>query len=205
MNPLNFAIVISTTRLSRFGEKAAKWVRGLAENRVAASYEVVDLRDHPLPFFDEPVSPVSRPSPKQEVRRWANRIARFDGYLFVTAEYNHGLPAVLKNAIDHVYPELNRKPAAFLGYGGMGGARAIEQLRLNLITLEMAPLRSAVHIGMAEFAPMMTGEKSFNDFPYFQEAADKMLEELEWWGRALAEARNGQSQIGQAASIQSST
>src|SRR5687768_14186047 len=78
MNPLNFAIVISTTRLSRFGEKAAKWVRGLAENRVAASYEVVDLRDHPLPFFDEPVSPVSRPSPKQEVRRWANRIARFD-------------------------------------------------------------------------------------------------------------------------------
>ena len=122
-------------------------------------------------------------------RKWGAKVAEFDGYVFITAEYNHGIPAVLKNALDYVYNEVVRKPASFVGYGGVGGARAIEQLRLNLAEMQMAPLRSAVHIGRTEFLPMMKGEKTLDDFPELAQHADMMLKDLEWWTDALAQAR----------------
>ena len=122
--------------------------------------ELVDLRDYPLPLFEEPISPLFEPAKNEVARRWAQKVESFDGYIFVTAEYNHGVPGALKNAIDYVAHVFAKKPAAYVGYGGVGAARAIEQLRLVNIEQQMAPLRSAVHIGGADVLFVMgtTGE-----------------------------------------------
>jgi NAD(P)H-dependent FMN reductase len=110
------------------------------------------------------------------------------------AEYNRGPPAVLKNALDYAYKEFNRKPAAFVGYGGVGGARAVEQLRLNSIELQMAPTRSGVHIGGADFIGMLMQGKTFADAPHLEPTAVAMLDELAWWAHALKGAREAASQ-----------
>jgi NAD(P)H-dependent FMN reductase len=114
----------------------------------------------------------------------------FDGYIFVTAEYNHSIPGVLKNALDYAYPEFNRKPAAFVGYGSVGGARAVEQLRLICIEFQLAPTRAAVHIGMEPLIGVKREGKSLLDFPYLNERASAMLDELAWWTCALKAARS---------------
>lgn len=191
MDDLNIAIIVGTTRQGRFGDKPAAWLSRLVEGRAGVRYEIVDLRDYPLPFFDEPVSPAWRSVSNPEAKRFASKMAEFDGYLFVAAEYNHGVSGVLKNALDHLYTEVNRKPASFVGYGGVGAARGIEQLRLIAVELQLAPLRNAVHIGMAEFGPLLKGEKQFGDFPYLEKSATKLFDELEWWARALKIARSG--------------
>ncbi|MHA7776046.1 NADPH-dependent FMN reductase [Roseibium sp. M-1] len=184
------AIIIGSTRDGRFGEKPAKWILELANARGDAAYEIVDIRDYPLPFFDEGVPPTYALPQNEVAQRFASKIAGFDSFIFITAEYNHGIPAVLKNALDHVYQAFNRKPAAFVGYGGVGAARAVEQLRLNLIELQIAPLRNAVHIGMVEFLGLLNQEKVFSDFPHLEASAKDMLDDLFWWTEALMVARN---------------
>ena len=139
------AIIISTTRAARFGEKPAKWIRDIAAARGDMSVELIDLRDYPMPFFDEVASNMWAPSKNEVAQRWQKKVAEFDGYIFVTAEYNRGVPAVLKNALDYAYPEWNRKPAAYVGYGSVGAARSIEQLRLICVELQMAPTHTGVH------------------------------------------------------------
>jgi len=184
-------IVISTTREGRFGDRPTQWLLGLARARGGAEFEIVDLRDYPLPFFDEPASPARMPPKNEVAQRFADKIAEFDGYVFITAEYNHGIPAVLKNALDYFYPQFNRKPVAFVGYGGVGAARAVEHLRLVAIELQAAPLRNAVHIGMAEFSGMLQNGKTFSDYPYLEQSANTMLDDLLWWAKALKTARDG--------------
>ena len=189
MNKPRIGIVIATTREGRFGDKAAAWIRGIASVRGDMDIELLDLRDYPLPFFNEPASPFYV-TPKNEVaRRWAQKVAATDGFIFVTAEYNHGIPAVLKNALDYAYTEFNRKPAAYVGYGGVGAARSIEQLRLVNIELQMAPTRSAVHIGGADFIGLLMEGKTFADMPHLEPGARSMLDELLWWVQALKSAR----------------
>jgi len=122
-------------------------------------------------------------------QQWAAKMAEFDAYIFVTAEYNHSIPAVLKNALDYAYAEFNRKPAAFVGYGGVGAARAVEQLRLICVELQMAPLKHAVHIGMIEFLGIWRQGKDFADYPHLAQAAEVMLDDLLWWTNALKTAR----------------
>ena len=135
-------IVISTTREGRFGDRPARWIHDIAASRDDLAVELIDLRDYPMPFFAEPASPAYA-TPKDEVaRRWAEKVDSLDGFVFVTAEYNRAPSAVLKNALDYAYREFNRKPAAYVGYGGVGAARAIEQLRLINVELQMAPTRS---------------------------------------------------------------
>ena len=114
------AIIISTTRATRFGEKAAKWIHAIAAARTDMSVELIDLRDYPMPFFDEPASNAWVPSKNEVAKRWQKKVAEFDGYIFVTAEYNRSIPAVLKNALDYAYTEWNRKAAAYVGYGSVG-------------------------------------------------------------------------------------
>jgi NAD(P)H-dependent FMN reductase len=189
MSKPRIAIVISTTREGRFGDKPAAWIRAIAAARDDMKVEIVDLRDYPLRFFDEPASPLSVPPKDEAARLWARKVAEFDGFIFVTAEYNHGVPAVLKNALDHAYKEFNRKPAAFVGYGGVGGARAVEQLRLITIELQMAPTRSGVHIGGADFIGMLMHGKTFADTPHLEPIAVAMLDDLAWWTAALKTAR----------------
>jgi NAD(P)H-dependent FMN reductase len=123
MAKLKIAIVISTTRAARFGHKPAQWVHDIAAQRGDIETEIIDLRDFPMPFFDEVASNAWAPSQNRIAQQWQKKVAEFDGFIFVTAEYNHGIPAVLKNALDYAYPEWVKKAAGFVGYGSVGGAR----------------------------------------------------------------------------------
>lgn len=182
-------IIIGSTREGRFGDKPAKWIYEIARQRTDFAFELIDLRDHPLPFFNEPASPAWAPVKNNAAQRWADKLATLDGLIVVTPEYNHGPSAVLKNAFDYVYKEFIRKPIAFVGYGGAGAARAVEQLRLVATELQMAPVRNAVHIGMVEFMGIWQQGKNFEDFPHLAQAANGMLDDIAWWTRALKTAR----------------
>jgi NAD(P)H-dependent FMN reductase len=192
-------IVISSTREGRFGEKPAKWIYDLATKRGDFEVELIDLRDYPMPFFAEPISPAYAPPANEVARRWAAKVASLDGFIFVTAEYNRAPTAVLKNALDYAYREFNRKPAAYVGYGGVGAARAIEQLRLINVELQMAPTRSGVHIGGADFMGLWQDGKTFDEMPHLAKSADTMLDELAWWANALKTARHATAHLEAAA------
>jgi NAD(P)H-dependent FMN reductase len=145
---IKIKVILGTTRQRRFGDKPAYWIAEEAKAQSDVEVELLDLRDYPLPFFDEPASPMWSKGQyaKEVVQRWANRIADGDAFIIVTPEYNHGYPAVLKNAIDCIYPEWVDKPVGFVSYGNAGGARAVEQLRQVVVELQMLPIRSAIHI-----------------------------------------------------------
>jgi NAD(P)H-dependent FMN reductase len=189
MSRPRIGIVISTTREGRFGDKPAAWIYDLAAARGDLALEVLDLRDYPMPLFEEVASPAYVPPRNEVARRWGQKVGELDGFIVVTAEYNRGPPAALKNALDYAYAEFNRKPAAFVGYGGVGAARAVEHLRLIFIELQMAPTRSGVHIGGADFIGMLMQGKTFADMPHLEPAATTMLDELAWWANALKSAR----------------
>lgn len=189
MNKPKIGIILSTTREARFADRPTRWVLDIAEARGDALYELVDLRDYPMPFFAAPMSPGYAPVDHEVTRRWAAKMAELDGYIFITAEYNHSITGVLKNALDHVYHEPRRKPAAFVGYGGVGGARAVEQLRLICIEMQMAPTRTAVHIGMEPMLGMLRDGKDFGDYDHLGAAVGPMLDELLWWTRVLKTGR----------------
>jgi len=198
MNKLKIGIIMSTTRAARFGHKPAQWLRDIAAERDDVEIEIVDLRDYPMPFFDEVASNAWVPSQNTAAQQWQKKIASFDGYIFVTAEYNHGVPAVLKNALDYAYPEWNKKAAGFVGYGSVGGARAIEQLRLVSAELQMATIRTGVYIQGADFMAVWKEGKELKDIAYLQAGAKDMLDQLAWWTKALKAARD-QEQLATAA------
>jgi NAD(P)H-dependent FMN reductase len=183
------AIIIGSTREGRFGERPAHWIHEIARQRTDLDFELIDLRDYPLPFFNEPMSPAWAPVKNEAAQRWGDKLAAFDGLIVVTPEYNHGPSAVLKNALDYAYKEFVRKPIGFVGYGGVGAARAVEQLRLIAVELQMTPVRNAVHLGMVEFLGIWQQGKSFEDFPHLEQAAKVMLDDIAWWARALKTAR----------------
>lgn len=182
-------VIIGTTRATRFADNPTKWLMRIARERSDAEFETVDLRDYPMPFFEEVASPLFVPPQNEVAKKWAAKMASLDGYVFITAEYNHSISGVLKNALDYAYTEYNRKPATFVAYGGSGGARAVEQLRLILAELQIASLKYPVHIGMAEMLGIMREGKTMADFPYLDDGATKMLDELVWWANALKTAR----------------
>ncbi len=160
--------------------------------RTDLNAELVDLRDHPLPIFDQPAPPARtlRDYPTETVARWGHTVDKTDGFIVVTPEYNHGYPASLKNALDHIFPELNRKPVTFVGYGNVGGARAIEQLRLVAVEFEMAPLRHAVHILPELMVPAMKADPFTPElFAPLDGRLDTAATDLAWWANALAAAR----------------
>ncbi|MDQ0474882.1 NADPH-dependent FMN reductase [Labrys wisconsinensis] len=182
------AVVIGSTRPTRFGDRPARWIFDIASKRGDIEVELIDLRDFPLPFFEEVASNAWAPTQSEVGVRWQKTLATFDGFIFSAAEYNRGPTGVLKNALDYAYPEWNRKTAAFVGYGGVGGARAVEQLRLIAIELQMAPIRHGVHIGGADFTAARQGT-DLAELPHLQKSAETMLDELVWWTRALKTAR----------------
>ncbi|HET6336866.1 MAG TPA: NAD(P)H-dependent oxidoreductase [Polyangiales bacterium] len=191
-DPLHIGLILSTTRTGRFADKPAEWLLDIARRRTDATFELVDLRDYPMPFFDEPRSPMMVAPTNEAALRFGKKMAELDGYVFITAEYNHGIPAVLKNAIDYVYAQLNRKPASFVAYGNAGGARAVEQLRLVLAEMQVASLKHTVHIGYNEFVGMLMKGQTFADFPYLEDAAVKLVDDLVWWARTLRAGRSAE-------------
>ena len=190
MSKPTIGVIIGSTREHRFGDKPAKWIAELAAARGDANVELIDLRDYPMPFFDEPASSHWMPSSNPVAKKWQAKIASLDGYIFTAAEYNRGPAAVLKNALDYAYDEWNDKPVAFVGYGGVGGARAVEQLRLNAIELQMAPIRSAVHIGWTDMSALKDGTTTFEQLPHLGQGAKDMLDQFMWWVNALKAARD---------------
>jgi NAD(P)H-dependent FMN reductase len=193
MSNLKIAIIISSTRPTRFGDIPAQWILEKANARPEIDAEIVDLRDFNLPFFDEMASNAWMPSANPEAVRWQNKISEFDGYIFVTAEYNRSVTGVLKNALDQAYVNWNKKAFTAVGYGTVGGARAVEHLRTIGIELQMVPTRSAVHIGGADFAavhPGFGGTKSMNDLEAsIGNSAKDSLDQLIWWSNAAKAAR----------------
>jgi NAD(P)H-dependent FMN reductase len=189
MSKPKIALVIGSTRASRFADKPAAWFAELAKTQTDIELEVVDLRDFPLPFFDEVGSSLYVPPQSEVAQRWQKKVAGFDGFIFTAAEYSRGPTAVLKNALDYAYTEWNKKPVGFVGYGGVGGARAIEQLRLHSVELQMAPVRNAVHIVWADMAQVMSGAKKLEEFEHLNQAAKGLLADIAWWSKALKAAR----------------
>jgi len=190
---LRLQIIIGSTRPGRFADKPAAWLVDRLSDREDFELDVVDLRDHPLPLFDSPVSPARtlREYPNEAVAALGRRFDSADGFIALTSEYNHGYPASLKNAMDYVFPEFNRKPMAFVGYGNAGGARAIEQLRSVSIEFEMAPLRHAVHILPDLMRPVMMAEEFTPAlFESLDERLKMLITELVWWSKALKRARD---------------
>ncbi|HKQ95212.1 MAG TPA: NADPH-dependent FMN reductase [Aestuariivirgaceae bacterium] len=189
MSKLKIAVIIGTTRATRFGERPARWIKDIAAGRDDMEVEIVDLRDFPMPFFDEVASNAWVPSTNEVAKRWQRKVAAFDGYIFVTAEYNHGIPAVLKNALDYAYPEWNKKAAAFVGYGAVGGSRAVEQLRLVAAELQLATTRTGVYVQGADFMAALKEGKDLKEIPHLQQGAKDLLDQLAWWTAALRTAR----------------
>lgn len=189
MAKAKIGVIIGTTRPGRFGDKPAEWIAARARARDDFEVELIDLRDYPLPLFDEAASPAYAPSSNEVAQKWQKKVAELDGYIFTAAEYNRGPAAVLKNALDYAYSEWNNKPAAFVGYGGVGGARAVEQLRLNAVELQMAPIRNGVHIAWTDYLPVAQGEKKLEDLAHLNDSADALLEQFSWWVSALKAAR----------------
>lgn len=186
------AVIVGSTRQGRFGDKPARWIAEKLEAHPDIAVELLDLVDFALPFFDEPASPAFRsgvPIADPAVRAWSEAIARADAFVIVTAEYNHGYPAVLKNALDHLYAEWSRKPVAFVGYGNAGGARAIEQLRQVAIELEMAPIKRSVAVPLEALKQFHFEQTEDLDFSLADVAAEAMIAELLWWASALKPAR----------------
>lgn len=194
MTKPRIGIILSTTRAARFGDRPAQWVKEIAEARGDASYEIVDLRDYPIPYFAAPASPRFVPLTETNALRFAKRITELDGYVFVTAEYNHTIPAELKNALDHLFAEGERKPAAFVGYGAVGGARAVEHLRQIAVEVGMVPTRAAVHINMEPLLGMLREGKDFGDYPYLAPTVTTMLDELSWYAKVLKAGREEEAQ-----------
>jgi len=191
-DPLHFALIIGSTRPNRFADIPARWVAEAAAQRSDFTLEVLDLRDWPLPFFDQPASPARGGGgyANPVVERWRDRVREFDGFIATAAEYNHGPTAVLKNAFDTAYTEWNKKPIGFVGYGGVGGARAVEQLRMVAVELQMAPVMRAVHIGLEPSLGVMLHGKALDDYAYLAESRTAMFDQLVWWARALKAARD---------------
>jgi|SRR5580692_11337668 NAD(P)H-dependent FMN reductase len=186
------AVIVGSTRQGRFAEKPARWILERVRQRNNVEARLLDLRDYPMPFFDEvatPATPGRAPYANEVVKRWTAEIAAADGFVFVTPEYNHGPPAVLKNALDWVYPEWNRKAAAFVSYGSAMGARAIQQLRQNAIELQLAPIRSSVHIPVATLMAHFQGGDVAKGLAELEASATKMIDDLLWWTLALKSAR----------------
>ena len=179
-------IILGSTRPGRKSEAVAEWVLAAAAQRDDAEFELVDLRDYPLPFFEEEISPAWAPPQTEQVKAWSEKIASFDGFVFVTPEYNHSTSAVLKNAIDYVYSEWNNKAAAFVAYGGAGGARAVEHLRLIAAELEIATVRHQVGLSL------MTDFVNFTELApseYQVQNLGKALDGVVAWSKALEPLR----------------
>src|SRR5687768_14310563 len=183
------AVVIGSIRPNRFADHPAQWISEIAKKRGDFDVELIDLKDYPMALFAEAASPLYAASEDVAAQRWQRRVAEFDAYVFTAAEYNRGPTAVLKNALDYAYAEWNNKPVAFVGYGGVGGARAVEQLRLNAIELQMAPIRTAVHIQVPVYLAVLKEGKKLGDFDFLNQNAMDMLDQLAWWTNALKAAR----------------
>ena len=180
------AIILGSTRPNRNGAVVADWVYKQAASR-EASYDLIDLRDVDLPMLDEGTPPSMGKYEHEHTKEWAAQIDQYDGFIFVTPEHNHSTSAALKNALDFIYAEWNNKACAFVGYGSLGGARAVEHLRAITSELQLAHVRQQVALSLYQ------DWEDFTDFrpePQNEEALDTLFEQLESWAGAMETVRD---------------
>jgi NAD(P)H-dependent FMN reductase len=183
---MKIAIVVGSTRPGRKAAAVADWVHGLAKTRTDAAFEVVDIERYELPMLDEATPPSMGKYEKEHTKKWAAKIGEFDGYVFVTPEYNHGPSGALKNALDFVYAEWNNKAAGFVSYGSAGGVRAVESLRLVMGELQVADVRAQVMLSLATDFEKYT---TFKPDPRHEKAVAAMLDQVIRWSTALKTLR----------------
>lgn len=194
MSKPKIGIIVGSIREGRFADKPVEWIASIAKARGDLDIEIVDLRDYPMPLFAEGRAPAYAPPTNEVARKWGAKIAELDGFIMTAAEYSHGPTAVLKNAIDYASAEWNRKPVSFVGYGGVGGARAIEQLRMVAVEMQMAPTRAAVHILWPDYLAVTQGKK-LDEIEHLNQAAGAMLDDLAWWAKVLKAARDSDAVV----------
>src|SRR6266567_4814590 len=190
---MTISVIIGSTRQGRFSEKPAQWILEELRKREGIEARLLDLREFPMPFFDQPLPPAMPGRPPYEhevVKRWTAAIGASDGFVFVTPEYNYGPSAVLKNAIDWVYPEWNRKAAAFVSYGSAMGARAVQQLRETAIEIQLAPIRTYVHIPVATLWAHFQGGDVNKGLAELDKSATTIIDHRVWWTAALKASGN---------------
>ncbi len=195
---MKLGIIVGTTRQNRQTLKQARWVLEGTRKLKGVEAELVDLKDYPMPFFDEPISPRYNPDRVIDpaVVPWLKKLESFDAYVFVTAEYNHAIPGVLKNALDYVTWEIQRKPASVVSHGSAGGARAAINLKIILSESKAVPLPTYTPLTMVKMSDRIDEDGKLNEDELAQEhgpqqALADMLAELKWYGDALATARAG--------------
>ena len=190
MYMLRVAIILGSTRPGRNGEAVARWVYEIVKKKEQGKdveFEYVDIKDYNLPLLDEPIPPSQGQYTKDHTKAWSTKIDSFDAYIFVTPEYNHGIPGALKNAIDFLYREWNNKAAGFLSYGGTGGVRSVEHLRLVMAELQIADVRAQVTLSLfTDFENFRT----FKPASYQEQAVNVMLDQVLAWGNALKALRS---------------
>ncbi len=183
---LKTGIIVGSTRPGRKAAAVAEWVYDILKSRKDAEFEIVDIEDYKLPLLDEPVSPRVHQYSKSHTKTWTEKIASLDAYIFVTPEYNHATSAALKNAIDFLFHEWNNKAAGFVGYGGAGGVRAVENLRLVMGEIKIADVQAQVALSMfSDFENFTT----FKPHEHHDKAVHLMADEVIAWGGALKALR----------------
>jgi len=187
------AIIIGSTRPTRFADVPAKWIKAQADAHGALDTEIVDLRDHEMPFFDEVASNAHAPTQNPAAQKWQKKIAEFDGYIFVLAEYNRSVTGVLKNALDQAYVEWAHKPFGAIAYGSMGGSNALAHLQNIGVELQMAPVRNNVRIGGSDLFKVHSGFGGSGNLTDIEAviapSAKGLLDDITWWSRAMMAAR----------------
>ena len=190
MTKPKIAVIVGSIRPNRQGDKPAAWIAKLARESGYFDVEVVDLKDYPLPLFDAPASDLWMPTPNETAAKWQTKLNEFDGYIVVTAEYNRSITGALKNAIDWAYKPFIKKAVAFVGYGSVGGARAVEHLRNIMVELQAVSVRHGVHVGGSDFGAVYMGQKTWDEvLPGQTPFAKELLDNLAWWANATRAAR----------------
>jgi len=187
---VKIAVIVGSTRPNRVGRTIGDWAIANLPKANGATYDLIDLKEENIPFLNEPESPSTGNYQLESSKRWSEKIRDYDGYIWVTSEYNHGYSAPLKNAIDSLYAEWGKKPVAFVGYGGMGGARAIEQLAQVAAQLNMAPLSSTSHTVRILDVWSAIDENGQIKQEFVRGSFEKLENELVWWATILKQARS---------------
>lgn len=181
------AIILGSTRPNRFGEPVARWFYEHAKLRKGIEVELLDLAEENLPFIDEPMPPAMEEEYANEhTRRWAEKIAPADGYVFVTAEYNYGIPGAMKNAIDFLDKEWHNKAVGFVSYGADKGVRSVDALRQVVANVQMADIRQTVPISI--FTDV-DENGVFQPNEQHEASADALLDQLTSWAEAMKSVR----------------
>jgi NAD(P)H-dependent FMN reductase len=200
MSKPKIGVILGSVRPTRNGDKIANWVVAQAKQYGAFDVELIDLKDYPLPLFDAPASDFWMPTPNETAAKWQAKLNEFDGYIVVTAEYNRSIPGALKNAIDWAYKPFMKKAVAYVAYGSVGGARAVEHLRNVMVELQAVSVRHGIHIGGSDFAAAFMGQKPWDEVLAGQAAFTKdVFDNLLWWTNATKTAREADQVAAKAA------